>query len=228
MTTSSSAPERPATYDYHEHMVLTPRPATTVPAAAAARAETVARGPNVILAALQLLVGYQWLVSGVDKLLYGHFPDQLGQLVSTAIASGRLPDLFVQFLQSAVLPNAVPFGFMVEFGETLAGLGLLAGALLTLARPALERRLRASDASAARFARFVRPALATLGALSVGAALGALFMGLNYYVLDGLPAPWFTPSLAYGGAIHPALFVGLASAMILVGQIAGWITTRRR
>jgi hypothetical protein len=74
----------------------------------------------------------------------------------------------------------------------------------------------------------MRPALATLGVLSAGAALGALFMGLNYYALDGMPAPWFTPGLAYGGAIHPALFLGLASATILLGQIAGWVAARRR
>jgi thiosulfate dehydrogenase [quinone] large subunit len=179
---------------------------------------------SVLLAVLQALVGYQWLVSGVDKLLYGQFPDQLGQLVTSALANGRLPDVFARFLREVVVPDASLFGYLIEFGEALAGSGLLAGALLTLGRPLIRRHALAATGSGARVRRI---ALTTLSVLTVGAAVAALFMALNYWVLDGMPAPWFTPELAYGGAIHPALFLALASAAILIAHLEGLIVSRR-
>src|SRR5262245_13225038 len=33
---------------------------------------------NIALAGLQLVLGYQWLVSGIDKVLLGTFPAQIG------------------------------------------------------------------------------------------------------------------------------------------------------
>src|SRR5262249_11823482 len=47
--------------------------------------------PNVALAGLQLLIGYQWLVSGVDKALLGTFPAQIGHLLVVQLDGGRLP-----------------------------------------------------------------------------------------------------------------------------------------
>jgi thiosulfate dehydrogenase [quinone] large subunit len=239
--TSSATPylrrNSAGTVDYHERIVLAPpnRPTNSPPALPRAHEYAASQGQtgparsggrvNVLLAALQLLVGYQWLVSGGDKLLYGHFPDQMRQLVAGAISSGRLPDFFAQFLQSAVLPNATIFGVLVECGEMLTGLGLLAGVLLSMTRPPILRRLTAERGSGARFARI---ALGALYVLTVVAALGALFMGLNYWALDGMPMPWFAPGLAYGGAIHPALFLAGASATILIGQITSQIAAARQ
>ena len=73
--------------------------------------------PNLALAGLQLLVGYEWLVSGVDKVLLGTFPDKMGGLLTAAISGGRLPGFFATLLQNLVLPNASFFGVMIEWGE---------------------------------------------------------------------------------------------------------------
>ena len=51
------------------------------------------------------------------------------------------------------------------------------------------------------------------------AALGAGLLGVTYYALDGAPTIWFTPSLAYGGAIAPALIVALASLVLVAAQV---------
>src|SRR5258708_13506599 len=37
--------------------------------------------PNIALAGLQLLIGYEWLLAGGDKLLLGPFPAQLGAIL---------------------------------------------------------------------------------------------------------------------------------------------------
>src|SRR5215471_16525056 len=65
------------------------------------------QGPNLALAGLQLLVGYAWLLAGVDKLLLGAFPAQLGGLLRTTTGGGHLPGFFVALLRGIVVPNAV-------------------------------------------------------------------------------------------------------------------------
>jgi hypothetical protein len=244
-TQPASAVKRNAdgTIDYFERMILEPHPAaspasTVTPATRVATAEEpAASGPssayvqagglpprraNLVLAGLQLLVGYAWLVSGVDKLLYGSFPDRVPQLISSSIDSGRLPDIFAQLAQAIVLPNAFLLGVLVECGETLTGAGLLAGAVIALVGPALERRIIARQASGAAQPRYAF-ILQLLGVLTMGAALGGAFLGLNFYVMDGMPTPWFTPGIAYGGAIHSGLLLSIACLIILVGQIGSRI-----
>ncbi len=220
------APQDPTTgpiglIDYHERIVLPPRPQPASSAATGTRLAPATevsparplRGGLLVLAALQLVVGYQWLVSGIDKLLYAGFPDQLGQLISGVASSDRVPAFFVTFLRTVVLPNSVAFGVAIEYGETLTGIGLLGGALLTLSAPALRR-----SAIGARHPVVIRT-LAVLSGLTIVAAFGSLTMGLTYYLLDGMPLPWFQPGLAYGGAIDSALFLALSSVVILLGRV---------
>jgi hypothetical protein len=59
--------------------------------------------------------------------------------------------------------------------------------------------------------------------LTMGAALGGMFLGLNFFVMDGMPTPWFTPGIAYGGAIHSGLLLSLACLVIFIGQIGSRI-----
>lgn len=169
--------------------------------------------PNIALAGFQLLVGYEWLVSGVDKLLFGLFPERLGGLLAQLVSGGRLPGVFVTLVQQLVLPNAVFFGYLIEWGETLAGIGLIAAGLLALLRPLAERYLHGT--LAVIFAVGFR----LLELLAPLAAAGAGLLGLSYFFLDGLPTPWFTPSIAYGGAIDTGLFLAAASVVLVVGQM---------
>ena len=170
--------------------------------------------PNLALSGLQLIVGYAWLLAGVDKILLGTFPDQLSGLLRTTLSSGRLPGFFVVTLQGLVMPNTTLFGFLIEWSETLAGLGLLTAGLVTLVRPLAKRSL--SGTSAKLFASGER----LLGILALLAAVGALLLGLSYFLLDGLPAPWFVPNVAYGGAIQSGLFLAEASVVLIAGQLA--------
>jgi hypothetical protein len=169
--------------------------------------------PNIALAGLQLLIGYEWLVSGVDKVLLGTFPTTLPQLLTGATSGGRIPGFFAALLQHLVLPNAQLFGVVIEWSETLAGLGLIAVGLVALLRPLAERYL------ALRAALIYSYAARLLDALAPAAAVGAGLLGLSFFLLDGLPSPWFTPSIAYGGAIDTGLFLAVASAVLVIAQV---------
>lgn len=168
---------------------------------------------NIALVGLQLLLGYEWLLAGGDKFLLGAFPAQLGGLLTASVHGGHLVGFFVAILQGLVAPNAVLFGYLIESGETLAGLGLITAGLVALLRPLAGRYL--SGASATVFAYGDR----LLQRLAPLAALGAGLLGVSYFFLDGLPAPWFVPTIAFGGSIDNGLFLAVASAVLIVGQL---------
>jgi hypothetical protein len=169
--------------------------------------------PNIALAGLQLLIGYEWLVSGVDKLLFGTFPDSLTQLLTSAIGGGRLPGFFADLLQALVMPNAPFFGVVIEWSETLAGLGLMAAGLAALLRPLAERYLKLRAALIFSYGANLLDVLAPV------AAAGAGLLGLSFFLLDGLPTPWFAPTIAYGGAIDTGLFLAIASTVLVASQL---------
>ena len=177
--------------------------------------ETRATGtqpPNIALAGLQIIVGYEWLLAGGDKLLLGGFPAQLGKLLLTIVGSGQLLGFFASLLRELVVPNAMLFGYLIEWGETLAGLGLVTAGLLALLRPLVERSL--AGRSAAMFLSGFR----LVERLASIAAIGAGLLGLSYFFLDGLPKPWFVPSIAFGGSIDMGLFLAAASVVLVVSQ----------
>jgi hypothetical protein len=184
------------------------------PASQESKATTGTRTPNIALAGFQLLLGYEWLLAGGDKILLGSFPAQLGGLLSTLVGSGHLLGFFAAILQGLVAPNAVLFGYLIESAETLAGLGLLSAGLVALLLPLTERYLRGTSARLFVYGARLLERLAPL------AALGAGLLGVSYFFLDGLPRPWFVPTIAFGGSIDTGLFLAAASVVLVVGQFA--------
>src|SRR5947209_15538209 len=142
---------------------------------------TGTRTPNIALVGFQLLIGYEWLLAGGDKFLLGAFPAQLGGLLSTLVHGGHLVGFFAAILQGLVAPNAVLFGYLIESGETLAGLGLVTAGLVALLRPLAGPFL--SGRSAKLFGSGDR----FLERLAPLAAAGAGLLGVSYFFLDGLP-----------------------------------------
>lgn len=176
---------------------------------AAARAIHAAHSP---LALLQLLLGYEWLLAGADKLLLGTFPAQLSGLLQASLSAGHLPAFFAALLRGLVVPNAVFFGVFIEWGEFLAGLGLLSAGLLALLMPLVQRvRMNA-------VVKGFGATHALVEKLAPFAAGGAGMLGLSFFLLDGTPAPWFEPNIAYGGSLDTGLFLALGSLILLVSR----------
>src|SRR5207245_53882 len=169
--------------------------------------------PNIALAGFQLLIGYEWLLAGGDKLLLGTFPAQLGGMLLALVRGGHLVGFFAAILQGLVVPHAVLFGYLIEVAETLAGLGLMAAGLVALLRPLAGRYLSGMRATVFMYGDRL------LAGLALFAALGAGLLGVSYFFLDGLPAPWFIPSVAFGGSIDTGLFLAVASVILVVSQL---------
>jgi hypothetical protein len=161
--------------------------------------------------ALQLLVGYAFLVAGVDKLLLHSFPSTLTSVLQGVLRSGNIPAPFAAAFRLIVLPHAVFFGYAVEWGETLTGIVLIAAGIAYLVVPPLTRHL------SARFARYVVWLRRIIDALVPIAAAAGLVMGLGYYVVDGVPWQGFMPSVAFGGALDEGFLLALGSLALLIG-----------
>lgn len=78
---------------------------------------------------IQLAVGYEWLVSGLTKIVHGDFPS--GLAAQLAEMSRQAPSWYRGFLTTAVMPHAPVFGYAIELAEILAGI-VLAGAAVVL------------------------------------------------------------------------------------------------
>jgi hypothetical protein len=203
------------------HTLLTQRPT----AIAVARRPTAAvlsqsdRTPFAF-AGLALLLGYAWLLAGVDKILLGNFPAQLTQILAGTLRGATIPGFFAAFLRVIVLPNGATFGFMAEYAEALAGLGLIVAGMAILVAPPLERRMPPP------VAQWIAPICQLLVMLGVLAAVGTVLLGGIYYLLDGAPSQVFMPSVAFNGALDPGLQLALGSLLLLA--IAALARMQRR
>src|SRR6266699_3516144 len=72
---------RPATRPIEREPHLRPAPLD--------KRTTGTRIPNIALVGLQLIIGYEWLLAGGDKLLLGSFPTQLHGLLLTSVSGGH-------------------------------------------------------------------------------------------------------------------------------------------
>ncbi len=165
-----------------------------------------ARLPLIGLLAIQILIGYEWLISGVTKIVRGGFPAGLAE--ELAKKSAAAPGWYVSFLDSVVIPNAGAFGYIIEIAEILAGIGLIGAALVWLiAWPRMIRRAQ----------------LATLS-VTVVAALAGVFMNVNFHLANGSPHPWFIPKEGFDEGVDLDSLMPLIE--LAIASVAGGILWR--
>jgi thiosulfate dehydrogenase (quinone) large subunit len=127
----------------------------------------------IALLLVQVVIGYEWLVSGLTKIVNGDFPAGLaGGLRDMSKAA---PGWYRSFLDGAVIPHAVAFGYAIEVAELAIGVVLLVAVLRPPAR--IARYLPALTAAAL----VVGLALAVNFALANGSSLG---LGLAHDSFD--------------------------------------------
>lgn len=124
------------------------------------------------MAAVFVMLAYEWLLSGLNKDLSGTFRAGLANRIHGSLVDNP-HGWYVSIVKWAVLPHVDFFAAAVEIGELLVAAGLIWGAFLWV-RPAW-------------FPVGLRPWLA----VGVSAALlSSALMELNYYLLAGQGWPW--------------------------------------
>jgi hypothetical protein len=150
---------------------------------------------------VEMIIGYEWLISGVVKFVRGGFPSGLADELLEMSANAA--PWYRSFIQSAVIPNAGIFGYLIEISEVLAGVALLGGPFLLLCTwDRVSDRVRA----AIFFATAV-------------AAIGGTFLAINFHLANGAAHAWLIPGDAFDEGIDldsilPAIQIVIAAVNI--------------
>jgi uncharacterized membrane protein YphA (DoxX/SURF4 family) len=160
-----------------------------------------------IVAALQVILGWEWLMSGSNKLFSGNFPQGLADALGEGI-KGNPNDWYVGFLQQVVLPNSIFFGYFIEWTEITIGIILLGGAALLLIKPRMsgEPQYRLSI---------------TYYTLVTCAAAVATFLCINFHFwMGGWVIPTIRPDGAYDEGIDLDALMPLFSLVVIFANAA--------
>ena len=171
-----------------------------------ARPDPLRGKPNLSMIGLlvvEMVIGYEWFISGLVKFIRGDFPS--GLAAELLEKSKGVAAWYGSFLQTAVIPNAVLFGYAIEISELLAGIALIAGPLIWLF--AWER---VSD----------RVRWAVLFSIAVS-AIGGAFLAINLHLANGASHPWLIPGDAFDEGIDldsvlPAIQIVIATVSIIL------------
>ena len=152
---------------------------------------------------IRLYVGYQWISAGYEKIIN---PAWVGSQAGSALTgflnnaisltSGAHPAVqgwYAYFLQHAILPGAGTWSYVIAFGETLVGAGLILGVFTGIAAFfgffMNFNYLMAGTVS-------INPVLLFLSLILILAWKIAGWWGLDRWVLVDLGTPW-SPGLAF-------------------------------
>ena len=171
------------------------------------------RAARYILAAIQAILGWEWLVSGSNKVLSGKFPQGLMNTLNNGIQNNP-NGWYVSFLQTVVEPHSIFFGYLIEWTEVTIGLALFAGALILLGQPRI--RGEAQHRLAVAFSVLV----------ILLAAIGAFF-NVNYHfwmgrgVIPGLVVNINDEGIDLDALIPPISLVIIIANLALIKALRG-------
>jgi thiosulfate dehydrogenase (quinone) large subunit len=154
-----------------------------------------ATAPRWGMAAVYLMLGYEWLLSALNKDLSGTFRSGLANRLRGSLVDNP-HGWYVSFAERVVLPHVGVFAAATMVGEVLVAAGLVWGALLWVRPEWFSVGLRR-----------------WLGVAAGAALLGAAVMELNYYLLAGQGWPWLKtrdPFVAGLGVDGLVLLISLA------------------
>ena len=170
---------------------------------------TASRIPLIGLLVVQLLVGYEWLMSGLTKIVRGGFPSGLADELRDK--SQGAAGWYKSFLDGTVIPHASTFGYLIEIGELLVGIALVVAALVWLLR----------------WERLPKGGRLTILATTAIASLVAIFMAVNFHLANGAPHPWFIAKDGFDEGIDLDSLLP-AIQLVLIGVSAAlWRVERR-
>ena len=153
-----------------------------------------------------LFVGYEWFMSGLTKIVRGGFPS--GLAAELRDKSQGTVGWYKSFLDGTVIPNGRAFGILIEVGELVGGLVLIAAAIVLLWR--WQRLSR-------------RQEMIVLSAVAL-ASLAAILMNINFHLANGSPHPWLIPKDGFDEGVDldsllpliELVFVAVSTKLLLV------------
>ena len=166
------------------------------------------------MALVFVLMGYEWLVSGIDKIFSSDFRSGLASELEGSL-SGNPHGWYVHVLNRIVLPHAAGFAVVIEIGEVLVALGMFLGAALWIG----------GDHFGERWTRTLRPWV-------LAALIGSALMTANYYLLGGGGFPGINTGAPFDEALNIDGLLTLVALGLIGIQLLAWravsLTARRQ
>lgn len=134
-----------------------------------------AKSAFVTLMVAQIIIGYEWLTSGVTKIASGNFVSGLAD--SLKGANPGTPRWYTSFIHGTVIPHSHIFALSIEVGEVFVGVTFIAAAIIWVTRWK-------------RLPDMVRGVILVLVFLS---AFSGVLMALNFHLAMGANHPWNIP-----------------------------------
>ena len=159
--------------------------------------------PNLSMVGLllvEMIIGYEWLVSGVVKVVKGDFPSGLADELLKK--SEGVPSWYAGLIKSFFIPNAAIFGYLIEISEVLAGIALVFGSFIWLC---------GWDRCSDRVRRWILFFI-------ISAAIGTTFLVLNLHIANGAPHPWLLPDSGFDEGVD------LDSVLPAIQIVIAWIS----
>lgn len=144
---------------------------------------------------LRVYLGYSWLKAGIGKVSSDAWTGENAGVAVEGFMTGALAKVeegdvagwYATFLENVVIPNAVPFSYMVAWGEVLVGLGLIFG-LLTGIAAFFGATMNMSFLMAGTVS--TNPIMFMIALLIIMAWKVAGWYGLDRWLLPKLGTPW--------------------------------------
>lgn len=160
---------------------------------------SVGEGRLALLALLmvQVVVGYEWLMSGLAKALRGGFVSGFASDLRERSPSAHW---YRRFLEDTVIPSSHFFAYLIIVGELVVGVTFIVAAGLWLWR----------------WERLSLPGrFAVLGGTAL-AAVAAIFMNLNFHLANGSSHPWILPKNGFDEGVDLDSLMPLLEFILLV------------
>ena len=142
----------------------------------------------------QAVIGYEWLASGLTKVVHGDFPGGLAH--DLLLRQKDSAHWYRHVLNSVVIPHAPTFGYLIEATEIAMGVVLIGSAGLKLGLRVSPSLLRAATAATAI------------------AALAGLLLAVNLVFANSVDFGPIAPDSFEEGIGIDALLVGLQSILL--------------
>ena len=161
------------------------------------------------LLAIQIIIGYEWFMSGLTKFVRGGFPSGLADELTEK--SEGVGGWYRDFLDDVVIPNATGFGYLIELSELLVGAGLIAAALAWLFA---WERIGSTGRTVA------------LG-VTVLAALGGVVMNVAFHLANGSAHPWLVPGDGFDEGVDLDSLMPAIQLVLAAVSAGTWLALRR-
>ena len=172
------------------------------------RGTTEGRIPLIALLFVQMFVGYEWLMSGVTKIVRGGFPSGLGD--ELAEKSVGAPHWYKSFLEGSIIPNASTVGYLIEIGEVLVGIAMIAAALVWLLR----------------WERLPRGGRLTVLVMTMLASLAGIVMAVNFHFANGASHPWLIPKDGFDEGVDLDSLLPMVQLVLIGVSVGYWRSLR--